>query len=303
MQHRSAHERHLAQLGVGDAGNGPGILHNARIGHQYAGNVRPVFVYVRVHRGCGECAGDVAAAARHDLDLSGRHAAVEAGEDDLPVLFERVGDGRVGAGAVKLAVKAEEHAVGGVHKGVAERFGHEPRGEVFAAGDELVHARVTRERRGISVEFVLHAVGKTQLVADGDEPGTDRGENVGARDAVGQMRVAEIEKVGELVIVARALSGGRDDDDAARIVRKDNVAHLAELLRPCDGRAAEFAYFQHSSSSSAAKNRSFPSLRMFCASACIFSALIGSVTARTTSPCASTDRSGSRTAAKPPVRM
>lgn len=57
VQHRSAHKRHFAQLGVGDAGNGPGILHNARIGHQYAGNVRPVFVYVRVHRGCGERAG------------------------------------------------------------------------------------------------------------------------------------------------------------------------------------------------------------------------------------------------------
>ena len=303
MQHRSAHERHFAQLRIRDAGDGPGIFHDARIGHQYAGNVCPVFVYVRIHRGRGERAGDVAAAARHYLDFPGRYAAVEAGEDNFPVLFERRGDGGVSAGAVKLAVKAEEYAVGGIYEGVAERFGHEPRGEVFAAGDELIHARVARERRSIGVKFVLHAVGKAQPVADGDEPGADRGENVGAGDAVGQMRVAEIEKIGELVIVARALSGGRDDDDAARRIGENDIAHLAELLCPCDGRAAEFAYFQHSSSSSAAKNRSFPSLRMFCASACIFSALIGSVTARTTSPCASTDRSGSRTAAKPPVRM
>ena len=87
VQYRSAHERHFAQLRIRDAGNGARIIHDARIGHQYAGDVRPVFVYVRVHRGCGERAGDVAAAARHHLDLSGRHTAIEAGEDDLPALF------------------------------------------------------------------------------------------------------------------------------------------------------------------------------------------------------------------------
>ena len=148
---------------------------------------------------------------------------------------ERRGDGGVGLFAVDLPVVAKEHAVRGVHERIAKRLRHEPGGEIFAAGDKLVRARVPRERGGVGVKFVLYAVGKPQLVADGDKPLADRGENVGAGNAVDKMCVAKVQKIGELMVAARALPGGGDHDDPAALVRKDDVAHLAELLAPGDG--------------------------------------------------------------------
>ena len=57
------------------------------------------------------------------------------------------------------------------------------------------------------------------------------------------MRVAEVEQIGDLVVVMRALACGRDDHDAARRVGVHDVGDLAVLRGVRHGRAAEFQNF------------------------------------------------------------
>ena len=83
MQHLRAGIGELAQLGVSSAVDGLGIVDDMRVGHQNAGNVRPIFIDAGIQRGSGQCARDVRAAAGERADLAVGHQTVEAGNDDL----------------------------------------------------------------------------------------------------------------------------------------------------------------------------------------------------------------------------
>ena len=255
VQHRSAHERHLAQLGVGDAGNGPGILHNARIGHQYAGNVRPVFVYVRVHRGCGERAGDVAAAAGEGADLAvGRHA-VKAGDDDAAPVGQALQRG-IGRLLVDRPVELEAHPQLRVQKRVAEVVRHEQGGEIFAARHELLLRDAGAHLLAQHGELGLDVHVQAALVADGDVAIGDHLEDGVAAHAVLQVRVAQVQEVCELVVVRAALAGSGHDDHFPRGVGTHDVAHFFKLFGVRHRRAAEFCNFQHGALLTAARQRS-----------------------------------------------
>ncbi len=58
---------------------GRGSFDDLGVGHEEAGHVRPVLVHIRVERGRGQRAGDVAAAAGEGLDRAVGHDAVKAG--------------------------------------------------------------------------------------------------------------------------------------------------------------------------------------------------------------------------------
>ena len=105
---------------------------------------------------------------------------------------KRLGDGAVGLVAVDLAVIAEEHAVGCVDKGVAEIFGHQAGGEILAAGDQLIHARIAPQARGELFHLTLGVEGEAELRTDIGKALFDGLQNVFAGDAVTQMRVAEV---------------------------------------------------------------------------------------------------------------
>ena len=108
------------------------------------------------------------------------------------MLRERGGDGPVGLFTVELAVKAEEDAVCGIDKGIAEIFGHQPRREVFAAGDQLVDAHAAVEPRAQRLHLALDVIAEPQLAADPGKALLDGLQDLVAGHAVGQMRVAEI---------------------------------------------------------------------------------------------------------------
>ena len=78
MQHARAHIGKFAQLAIGDIANRFRIAHNARIGHQTAGNVRPVFIHVGLNRARNNRARDIAAAAGKGFDVAVRIASVKA---------------------------------------------------------------------------------------------------------------------------------------------------------------------------------------------------------------------------------
>ena len=124
VQHLRADEAQLAQLVIRDALDGQRVGHDARVGHEDAGHVRPVFVHVGIQRRGRERAGDVAAAAGERADLAvGRHA-VKAGDDDIAAVGQALQFG-VGRLLVDRAVKAEAHPQLRVEKRVAEVVRHE----------------------------------------------------------------------------------------------------------------------------------------------------------------------------------
>ena len=242
---RGAHEGQLAQLGVGDLRDRARVGHDARIGHQNAGDVRPVLVHVRVHSRRGQGARDVAAAAAHDLDLAGGQAAVKAGDQDLSVGREGLGDRAVGPVAVDLAVVAEEYAVRRVDEAIAQILGHQTGREILAAGDQLIHARVAAQTGGELFHLSLRVEAQAQLRADLGKALLDRLQDVVAGHAVAQMCVAQIQQIRQLVVAGAALARRGHDHDAARRVRFYYIFDFSELFRSRDRGAAEFRYLQH----------------------------------------------------------
>ena len=68
VQHLCADIGKLAQLVIGDTFDGLGVVNDAGVCHQNAGNVGPVFVDVCIECCCGQSACDVGAASREGLD-------------------------------------------------------------------------------------------------------------------------------------------------------------------------------------------------------------------------------------------
>ena len=79
--------------------------------------------------------------------------------------------------------------------------------------------------------------------------------------------MAQVQQVGQLMVVGVPLARRRDDDHTALRVGFDYRLDLFELFGSRDGGAAEFCDF-HSYSSTAAKNISAPFSLCFAANAC-----------------------------------
>ena len=242
VEHLRADVAQLAQLGIGDALDGLGILDDARVGHQEAGHVRPVLIDVRVERGRGQRAGDVAAAAGEGLDRAVGHDAVKAGHHDAAA-GGRVLQRLIARLLIDGTVETELQPHSAVEEVEAQIVGHQLRREIFAARDELVLTDPLIHLPAQGGELALEVGPEPQLVADGEIAVADHLIDPVAADAVLQVRVAQIQQVRDLVIVLIALARGTHDDDAAALVRGDDGADFFKLCGVRHGRSAEFQNF------------------------------------------------------------
>ena len=242
MKHLRADVAQLAQLRVGDALDGARVGHDLGIGHQEAGHVRPVLVHVGVQRRRRQRAGDVAAAAGEGVDAAVGQHAVEAG-DDHPAAGGRPLQGLIADLLIHGAVHAEVQPHGAVQKIKAQIVGHEPRREVFAPAHQLVGGDALVHLLAQGVELLLQRGGQSQLVPDLQIAAAHHVEHRVAAAAVLQVGVAQIQQVGDLMVVLEPLTGGADHHHAAAGVGLHNGAHLAELLGVRHGRTAEFQHF------------------------------------------------------------
>ena len=262
VEHLRADVAQLAQFTVGEMADGRGIVHDARVGHQNAGDVCPVFVDVGVQRRRCQRTGDVAAAAGEGTDAPVGHHAVEAGNDHAAVA-RGAAQRLVGRVGIHRAVEAELHPLGGVEELVAEVLGHQPRGEVFAARGQLVLFDALLHLRPQGVEVGIQVELQTAVVRDLEIARADHVENFLAAHAVFDVRGAEVQKVGDLVVAGKALAGRGHDDHAAGLVGLHDGLDLGELLGVGERRAAEFQNLKHFlySSSILAKNAGSPQER------------------------------------------
>jgi len=192
VQHLRAQVTQLTQLAVGDAADGFGVLHDAGIGHQDTGHVRPVLIYVGVQRRRCQRAGDVAAAAGQGHHPAVGHSPVEAG-DHHPLAVRRLPQRLIAGFLIHRAVKLEPQPQRRVQKGIAQILRHQPGGEIFAARGQILLVRFTAAHPlPQSVELRRQIEGQAAVVGDLLIPLADQGENFLAADAVFQVGAAQI---------------------------------------------------------------------------------------------------------------
>ena len=241
MEHLRSDIAELPQLGVGDALDGAGVLHDLGVGHEEAGDVGPVFVDVGVQRRRRQSAGDVAAAAGEGLDAAVGHGPVEAG-DHHPAAGGGAAQGLVAGGLIHGAVQPEAEPADAVQKIVAQIVRHEAGGEVLAPAHQLVLTDATVHLLPQGGELRLQRCGQVQLVPDGEIAAADHVEHSVTADAILQVGVAQIQQVRQFVVVPTALSGGADHHHTAAGVRVHNGLHLGKLMGVGHRGAAEFQY-------------------------------------------------------------
>ena len=131
---------------------------------------------------------------------------------------KRLADGLIGLVDVELAVVVEADERGGVDKVVAEIFGHHARREILPARNQLVDREALVELLAQPRKVALDVHLKIEFALDVEVARLDHGEDLLAGDGVLQVRMAQIEQIGDLVVVLVALARGGNHDEPARRV-------------------------------------------------------------------------------------
>ena len=243
MQYLRAQIAELTQLAVRHAADGCGVFHDAGIGHQDAGHVRPVLVHIRVQGRRRQRAGDVAAAPGQGHHPAIGHGTVEAG-DHHPLAVRCLPQRLIAGILIHSAVKLEPQPQRRVQEGIAQILRHQPGGEILAPGGQILLVRLAGGHPlPQGVELPVQVQVQAAVVGDLLIPPADQGEDLLAADAVFQVGAAQIKKVGDLVIVLVPFAGGGHHDNAAGIVTLHNGLDLGKLHGIGHGGAAEFCYF------------------------------------------------------------
>ena len=145
MQHRSTHIRKFSELFVGNLADLLRIFDDARVSHQKARNIRPVFVNVRGHRARYQRARNVGAPTRKSLDRAVRQTAVKARQHRALMLRELRADSLIGFRHHQLALRVELDQILCIDKVIAQKCRHQHRVQIFTARGDIVRARILLE--------------------------------------------------------------------------------------------------------------------------------------------------------------
>lgn len=141
MQHARAHIGKFAQLAIGDIANRFRVAHNARVGHQTAGNVRPVFIHVGLNRARNNRARDIAAAAGKGFDVAVRIASVKARHNRALMPGQQRAELFLCLIAVQPPLFVKENALLRIDEIPAEIICQQNAVEVFAPAGGVIRAR------------------------------------------------------------------------------------------------------------------------------------------------------------------
>ena len=230
MQHGRAHVGQLTQLLIGNIRNGARLFDHLGISHQDARYVRPVLIDIRIQRVGHDCAGNVTAAARHHMDSAIGHYAVKAGHDEARGMHRALCDSGIGFFVVNLPIVIEKYALGRIDKAKAQMFAHQPGGQVFAARNQIIHRDILIELAAQLFKLTFQIIVQPQLIADAVVALLDHGKDILMRHAVIDMRMGQIQQIGDFAVLFMALARGGDHHAHARGIAFDNLLDLAELL-------------------------------------------------------------------------
>ena len=245
VEHRSAGVSEFADFAVAHVFDRQRIFDDARVSHEHARNVGPVFVLGGIDAVGKDSARDVGTATAEGLHFATEVRAIEA-RQHVKLIF-------VGEGLCDIFVGLRRNAIlvvegnqrEGIHKVCAQVLGHEACAQELTAA----HQEVGADGFGVVLELVFEAVEifgelvtEAEIVADFVIALTDqvpRGRKV---EALGGEVVGAVEEVGKLGFLRIALAGGGNDDDLAVLVGFNDGLDLLELAGIGDRAAAELTY-------------------------------------------------------------
>ena len=140
----------------------------------------------------------------------------------------------------------ERDDVLGVEERQVKVLGHETTGEILAAAHELLggvlaFAAFIGERR----KLIANGVAEAELIGNVKVTLTDVLEQIVARNMVLDVRVYQIEQVGNLGVALKTAAAGRNDHKTTRRIGVDNGLDLFEMLGIGDRRATELGDLNH----------------------------------------------------------
>ena len=137
MKHGGAHIGKLPQFGIGNGLDDLGILHNAGIRHEKPGNIRPVFIHVRLNGPCHNGTGNIAAATGEGFNAAVPLSSIKAGNHHVNLGGKLLGP--VLRGFIVIgAVGVEADQLRSVIEGEAQIVCKEQTVEVFSAAGRIV---------------------------------------------------------------------------------------------------------------------------------------------------------------------
>ena len=245
VQDARTHVRKLAQLLVGNAGDGLSLGNNTRIGRIEARDVGPVLVQVGTQALGQDRAGDIAATTVEQLDLALTRRAVETGHNKaalLTVLLHQLG----GAIHAERTVVMERNNRRGIQERQAQVLGHQASGEVLAAAHKLLGGVAARAGAlGKGRELLADGIGELQLVSDIKIALANVLEQLLTRHVILNVRVNQVEQVGHLGVALKAAAAGGNHHKTAGRVGIDDGLDLFEVFGVGDRRAAKLGNLNH----------------------------------------------------------
>ena len=245
MQNAGAHVGELPEFPVGDGIDGDRIFHNAGVGDQETGHIRPVFIDIRMHGAGHDGTGDVGTAAGEGVDGAVGKRTVEARNDGSVQTLQPVGQLLIGFFREEGAVFIEEDHLSGVDKFTVKVAGHDDAVQVFSAGGGVVAAGLREEVFFHLCKFEIQVQIQVKTFDDGEISLLNLLECFSVGIAILDGVIALIEQVGHFGVGLGAASRGGRDDIASGLVGADDVADLFKLLCARKRAAAEFYYLFH----------------------------------------------------------
>ena len=171
-----------------------------------------------------------------------RHDAVKAGNDHAAILCDAA-KRFVRMFPVNLAIEGKLEPLGSIEEIEAEVFRHEAGSKILPAGDQFILADALLHFLVEGRKLLIDIRGEAAIGRNGAVALRHHAEDAFGTDAVLQMCVAEIEKIGNFVVGRKALAGCGNNHNPAGRIRRDNLADFFELGRIGQGGTAEFNYF------------------------------------------------------------
>ena len=266
MQHACAHIGQLAQLPIGHIADRLRVADDARVSHQAAGNIRPVFIHVRVDRARDNRARDVAAAAGKGFDVAMRVAAVKTRHNGMRMPFQQAAERLLRPAAVQPPFLVEENALLRVDEIPSEIIRQQNAVEVFAPAGGVIRARAELNVAAHLVQIPIQIDRQLQLLRNFAVPRANRIKSLREVAAGRREAVTLIKQIGHLDIGGAAFARRAGHHNAPIRVGKQNLPDLFELRRIGQRTSAKFCNFHTHSEALRFSSFSFSSrrTRKFC---------------------------------------
>ena len=242
VEHACTGVSKFADFAIAHVFNRERAFDDARVSHEHARNVGPVFVLGSVNAVCKDSAGDVRTATAESFDFATEVRAIEARQyvqlifvaESLCNFFVSLRSDAV------LVIESDERVA--IDEVCTEILCHEACAEEFATAHEEVRAhgfRMILELVFETVEVFGKLVFKTEVLADFIIALADEVPRRGEIEALGGEIIGAVEEVGQFGFFRVTLARSRNDDDFAVLVAFDNGLDFLELTCIGDRRAAE----------------------------------------------------------------